>query len=649
MDDCGGRRKQKKRVGKKVSRQDRRMAGGLNRFINSYPISIDSLLLSATGRAFIIRLHPTHSFPTHPHCFLSLFSIATYNRAASNLNGHCKYYRLTSSLLSIPSFLFNAIPLQLFSQYRPTLVTLSISYEATPKHNGHGRPTLCPAHALLVTLHLPKLPLGYKTMAMLDFTTLPSLPFSIPTITAFLLLAVLLSKYVYRLTFHPLAGFPGPKLAAATSLYGASTDLLTSGSYVKQFPALHDRYGRILAARSHRVTNNHQGLLSGYGPIISTSAISKYTTSSKFDKDGKFYANPAIAGAFSEDPHRKTALPRKKLLSPGFTREAVRRGESRIASRVDKFLEKLSVYAETGRPVNLSRGSMCLAADTVMDFAFQKPYNALDAEDFQSDLLVPIVDFCKILQWPMYFPRMIGAIFKITSILPTWVLERWFKGIVTQQDYRQVCDARVKTLYAQSRSLDVERTESVFETAFNPNLEKGQSLPPLEALGADAFVFLLAGTDTTSKTFVTGIFALLDATEPHMLARLKQELHTAIPDRRKMAAWATLEQLPYLRAFVKESLRLSLGAPGRLPRVVPETGATFCGRDIPAGVSLVFFFPLPRSLGTPALVGGNFLVRNRLRILEKLFFFPPQSVFLLTGFLPPPPPPRAPFFYISFL
>lgn len=29
MDDCGGRRKQKKRVGKKVSRQDRRMAGGV--------------------------------------------------------------------------------------------------------------------------------------------------------------------------------------------------------------------------------------------------------------------------------------------------------------------------------------------------------------------------------------------------------------------------------------------------------------------------------------------------------------------------------------------------------------------------------------------------------------------------------------------
>ena len=38
------------------------------------------------------------------------------------------------------------------------------------------------------------------------------------------------------------------------------------------------------------------------------------------------------------------------------------------------------------------------------------------------------------------------------------------------------------------------------------------------------------------------------------------------------------------RAVVKESLRLSYGAPGRLPRIVPASGATFRGRDIPPGV-----------------------------------------------------------------
>lgn len=52
-------------------------------------------------------------------------------------------------------------------------------------------------------------------------------------------------KYIYRVTFHPLAAFPGPKLAALTSLYGASYDLPPNRSYCKQFPALHDRYGLV--------------------------------------------------------------------------------------------------------------------------------------------------------------------------------------------------------------------------------------------------------------------------------------------------------------------------------------------------------------------------------------------------------------------
>ena len=55
----------------------------------------------------------------------------------------------------------------------------------------------------------------------------------------------ILLKYVYRLTFHPLAKFPGPRLAAVTKLYGASFDIGTETSYVKKLPSLHDKYGML--------------------------------------------------------------------------------------------------------------------------------------------------------------------------------------------------------------------------------------------------------------------------------------------------------------------------------------------------------------------------------------------------------------------
>lgn len=77
---------------------------------------------------------------------------------------------------------------------------------------------------------------------------------------------------------------------------------------------------------------------------------------------------------------------------------------------------------------------MCLMADGVMNYIYQKPFGALGAEDFQSDLLVPVVDFHEMMQWPTYFPRGCGGLFKVTEMLPRWVLERWMKGIITQQE-----------------------------------------------------------------------------------------------------------------------------------------------------------------------------------------------------------------------
>lgn len=50
---------------------------------------------------------------------------------------------------------------------------------------------------------------------------------------------------IYRLYFHPLAHFPGPKLAAATTLYRAYWQVWQDGEHVAQFTRLHDQYGRL--------------------------------------------------------------------------------------------------------------------------------------------------------------------------------------------------------------------------------------------------------------------------------------------------------------------------------------------------------------------------------------------------------------------
>ena len=58
-----------------------------------------------------------------------------------------------------------------------------------------------------------------------------------------LLATVWAARILYRLTWHPLAQFPGPRHAAATSLYAIYHDVITQDSVVKHLKTLHDQYG----------------------------------------------------------------------------------------------------------------------------------------------------------------------------------------------------------------------------------------------------------------------------------------------------------------------------------------------------------------------------------------------------------------------
>ena len=90
-----------------------------------------------------------------------------------------------------------------------------------------------------------------------------------------------------------------------------------------------------------------------------------------------------------------------------------------------------------------------------------------------------------------------------------------------------------------------DRPTSVFDTTLSPKFEKGQFTPSERDLTADAFTFMSAGTETSSQTLEVAVFNVLDG-PPHILERLKGELRQAIPEKRMIVEWATLEKLPYL-------------------------------------------------------------------------------------------------------
>ena len=58
-------------------------------------------------------------------------------------------------------------------------------------------------------------------------------------------LVYVLGLAVYRLCLSPIAGFPGPKLAALTLWYEFYYDVVCGGRYWVKIIELHDRYGKL--------------------------------------------------------------------------------------------------------------------------------------------------------------------------------------------------------------------------------------------------------------------------------------------------------------------------------------------------------------------------------------------------------------------
>lgn len=123
--------------------------------------------------------------------------------------------------------------------------------------------------------------------------------------------------------------------------------------------------------------------------------------------------------------------------------------------------------------------------------------------------------------------------------------------------------------------------KTIFHQLLNPKATEGHVVPGVEDLTDEAFTILTAAADTTGQTMAIVTFHV--ASNPAIYSTLVAELKAVFSDRVENLDYTTLEKLPYLTAVIKEGLRLSYGAPGRLPRTINTPVATFNGYQVPKG------------------------------------------------------------------
>ncbi|KAI0513333.1 cytochrome P450 [Xylaria bambusicola] len=157
--------------------------------------------------------------------------------------------------------------------------------------------------------------------------------------------ATIISSYlsgivIYRLFLHPLARFPGPKLAAATRWFKAiTTSSRTASPIIRISP--------------------HELHINAWGP-----------------------ERPTIHTA--EHEHYRA---RRQPLATFFSRAKVISQQEIIRRNADKLCNRLSRVSDSAKTVNVGAAISAMARDVSFEYILGRSHNSLDSEDFDVAVL----------------------------------------------------------------------------------------------------------------------------------------------------------------------------------------------------------------------------------------------------------------------
>ncbi|KAL6249853.1 hypothetical protein RBB50_003709 [Rhinocladiella similis] len=402
-------------------------------------------------------------------------------------------------------------------------------------------------------------------------TAIPAFASSSSSRTLFLAMTVsstilyLLCLAVYRLYFHPIAHFPGPKLAGLTRWYEFYYELVLKGQMTFHIQELHRKYGPIV-----RVTPNELHVLDpDYFEelYVKSGKLDKYPPfSARFGTDDTFFT------ASSHEYHRRL----RNSVAPFFSRRKITDFQPVIQDKLTKLCSKVAAdYAGTDRVLPLHRAWTALTGDVVTEFCFAKAYNHLDSPDFEETFHEPMHAACESSSILMQFPWL----WPVMNSLPDWLVvklePKMHMHIQVQHDFERTISALKEDHDETHKTVD---HATLFHEMLNSDLSPREK--SVNRMVQEAQVIIGAAILTTSWAAAVASFHIID--NPEICSKLRSELEEALPDPHTKPDWQNLEQLPYLSGCIKEGIRLAYGIASRLPRVA-RTDLRYKDWVIPAG------------------------------------------------------------------
>lgn len=173
------------------------------------------------------------------------------------------------------------------------------------------------------------------------------------------------------------------------------------------------------------------------------------------------------------------------------------------------------------------------------------------------------------LVWsPTWFARLA----RITSWHPWWKLN---------SNYTNLCVYLVQKRLERYRA--GEKLEDFYDYIFEDKDGNG-NMYPMGELAAECSIMLNAGSDTTATALTNVLYWLLK--NPACFSKLRAELDSVLDDDEAVAPYDLIKHLPYLRACLDESMRLTPPNTMNIPRMTPPEGMSIMGQWIPGNTTV---------------------------------------------------------------
>ncbi|KAI0146233.1 cytochrome P450 [Xylariaceae sp. FL1272] len=381
----------------------------------------------------------------------------------------------------------------------------------------------------------------------------------------------------YRLTIHPLAKFPGPRVAAATYWYEAYFELLHKGGaqYAGKIRKLHDYYGPIVRINPDEVSVRD----ADFHDKLYASSRSELR-----DRHPHFSATLGTTrGSFSTVDHHLHRS-RRMAYSPFWGSANVMAIEPLVIDMVNGLCDRIWIVKES--ETKLRTLFAAISFDTFYTWAFGSSLGLLDDLPFAHEINETVETLVTSPPFYRIFPTLMAMARRVPHSILGRVSDKVANALKLNAMIVKTAEHWVSTHGRQSghRKSTVRSLFEIISSSTAPDEEKSAFRMSQE--GVEMFM----AAYTPGRTMMVGMYYIHK--DHCVLQKLRSELDHVKPDPSVNLSFSVVNTLPYLRAVVKEILRISFPVGTRLPMlchkpiqfqdwtIPPYTGISVNHRDL---------------------------------------------------------------------